>query len=116
MDNGPERLALIKQMRAIAVEDCPWIPYMHREQLGLDYAWLKNGKSHGMANDTTKYWRMDGPTRAKRQADWNQPNFWPVLGLVVLLTLGSMPAAAVVRQRRRRKVRRETGHETGGVS
>ncbi|MGV3721397.1 MAG: ABC transporter substrate-binding protein, partial [Actinomycetota bacterium] len=111
MDDGPERIAIIEKMRAIAVEDCPWIPYMHRAQLGLDYDWLKNGKSHGIANDITKYWRVDGARRAERQAAWNQPNFLPAIALALGVTLLSLPAAAVVRKRRRRKVRRETGEE-----
>jgi len=109
MDDGPQRLAIIEKMREIAVEDCPWIPYMHRAQLGLDYDWLKNGKSHGMANDITKYWRIDGTRRAQRQAEWNQPNYLPSIALLLGVTLASIPAAAVVRNRRRRKVRRETG-------
>lgn len=106
MDDSPERLEIIRQMREIAVEDCPWISYMHREQMGLDYSWLKNSKSHGVANDTTKYWRIDGASRARQQAAANHPNYWPTVGLLAVIALGSMPAATVIRNRRRRKVRR----------
>jgi ABC-type transport system substrate-binding protein len=109
MEDGPERLEIIRQMREIAVEDCPWISYMHREQMGLDYDWLKNSKSHGVANDTAKYWRIDGPRRNGQQLAANHPNYWPTLGLLAVIALGSMPAATVIRNRRRRKVRREAG-------
>jgi ABC-type transport system substrate-binding protein len=109
MEEGPARVEVIRKMRAIAVEDCTWIPYMHREQMGLDYDWLKNSKSHGVANDVTKYWRIDGKRRDAQQVAWNQPNYWPILGLLALVGAGSMPAVSVIRNRRRRKVRREAG-------
>ncbi|MDQ3814902.1 MAG: ABC transporter substrate-binding protein, partial [Armatimonadota bacterium] len=108
MDDGPERLALIGQLRAIAEEDCPWVFMEHGESLGLGYEWLTNGKPHAMANDTTKYRGINGPLRARRQAEWNQANYWPVVAVMLVLVAGSLPAAATVRQRRTRRLRRET--------
>jgi ABC-type transport system substrate-binding protein len=109
MDDGPEREAIIRRMREISVEDCPWIYTIHNEQLGIDYGWLKNGKPHGVANDLAKYWRVDGAQRAALQAEWNRPNYWPVVILAAVFTLGSVPAVRVIRGRRRRKVRVENG-------
>ena len=73
MNDGPERQALIEKMRAIAVEDCPWIPIYHSLAMGLSYDWLKNTMSHPIANDMAQYRRVDFKTRAAKQAEWNHP-------------------------------------------
>jgi oligopeptide transport system substrate-binding protein len=106
MDDGPQRLELIRRMRAIAVEDCPWIYHIHGEGFGLTQAWFPNFKPHPVAMDTVKYYAIDGPRRARLQAEWNRPNYWPALGALIFLIVGSLPAASVVRQRTQRHVRR----------
>src|SRR5262249_49784665 len=106
MDDGPERLSVIRRMREIAVEDFPWFYIIHYESLGLVYDWIGNYKPHPVALDSAKYRTVDGPRRARLQAAWNQPNYWPALGIALFLLLGSMPAAAVVRRRSTRKARR----------
>ena len=50
MDDGPERLAIIRKMRDIAVEDCPWVFDDHAELLLLHYDWLRNMKRHPIAS------------------------------------------------------------------
>lgn len=107
MDDGPQRLAIIRQMRAIIQEDCPWIYLNHDENLGIGYSWLRNGKPSPVANDTLKYRGVDGPLRAKMQALWNKPNYVPVIIGAILLFLGSIPAAATVRRRKTRRARRD---------
>ncbi|HEX2999957.1 MAG TPA: ABC transporter substrate-binding protein, partial [Armatimonadota bacterium] len=107
MDDGPARMALIRRMRAIVQEDCPWIFLQHDESLAIYYDWLRNVKPHPVTNDSIKYRTVDGARRARLQAEWNRPVLWPAVVLVLFLTVGSLPAIAVVRNRRRRKVRRE---------
>lgn len=109
MDDTPERLDLIKKMRAVIQEDCPLIYREHQELFGMRHAWYRNYKPNALAFDTVKYYRIDGPLRARLQQQWNVPNFWPLLGMAVLLLLGSLPAVNVVRQRTHRHVRRENG-------
>jgi len=106
MDDGPERLALIRQMREIAMQDCPWIYINHSESYGLTQPWLKNYKPHPIALDTMKYIGVDGAMRTHLQQKWNQPNYWLLLGIVLLVCLGSLPAVQVVRARHNRHVRR----------
>ncbi|MCC6446052.1 MAG: hypothetical protein IT210_21685 [Armatimonadetes bacterium] len=106
MDDGPERLAVIKRMRAIAVEDCPWIFMRHDEDIGIHYDWLADVKSHPIAYDTVKYLGLESRRRAHLQQEWNQPNLLPVAFFVAFLVLGSIPAARAVGQRRHRKARR----------
>lgn len=106
LDDGPKRMDVIRQMRAIAVEDCPWIFQQHDENYAIGHAWLYNVKPQPIANDWLKYRRVDGALRERLQMAWNHPNYWPALGTVLFLIVGSMPAASVVRNRRRSSVRR----------
>jgi oligopeptide transport system substrate-binding protein len=106
MDDGPERLAIIHEMRDLVQEDCPLVYLYHDEDLLINHQWLGNVNPHGVANDLIKYRTVDGPRRAALQREWNQPNFWPAIGLAVFIVAGSIPAAGVVSRRRRRKVRK----------
>lgn len=107
MQDGPERKALIAQLRDIAVEDCPWIYMTHNETFALKQPWVHNFKSQPVAMDSVKYWNVDGAIRARLQAEWNQPDYWPLVGLAGLIMSASIPALRVIRKRRTRYVRRE---------
>lgn len=106
MEDGPERMAIIKKMRDISVEDCPWIYLQHGESFALTQPWLHNYKPHPVALDTIKYWGVDGTQRARLQAEWNHPNYWPVAAFALFLVVGTLPALNIVRQRGQRHVRR----------
>jgi oligopeptide transport system substrate-binding protein len=105
MEDGPERAEIIRQMRNIAVEDGPMIYGVHSESYGLVQPWLRNVKPNPIALDSPKYYAVDATKRLRLQREWNRPNLWPLVGLVVFLTVGSLPAVQVVRQRSRRHVR-----------
>ena len=92
--------------RAIVEEDCPWIPTLHSETFALTQQWLKNFRPHPVSLDGMKYWRVDGPLRARLQAEWNRPNYWPILAIVALAVIAIVPAATVVQARTNRRVRR----------
>jgi ABC-type transport system substrate-binding protein len=110
MNDGPERLAIINRMRAIAVEDCPLVYLEHSESLSIHYDWLKNVKPHPISNDFAKYERVDGKYRARMQEEWNKPVYWPVIGLFVFLILGSLPAIYIVNNHKRRHIRKQKGN------
>jgi ABC-type transport system substrate-binding protein len=84
LDNGPEKQKLIDQMVAIAQQDSPWawgyFPYV-----GVAFqSWVHNGKPTVLVNDRALYYRVDPVLRAQRQAEWNNPVWWPLVGLLVL--------------------------------
>jgi ABC-type transport system substrate-binding protein len=105
LNDGPERAALIKQMRDVEVEDCAWIPIFHNVALSLNYDWLKNVKAHPLANDAAQYRDIDADLRRRKRAEWNKPNVLPLIALVTVIVVGAVPAAGVVRQRINRRVR-----------
>lgn len=109
MNDGPARLAVINKMRDLEAEDCAWIPIYHDVSLSLNYGWLRNVKPHALANDAAMYRNIDTAERARRQRGWNQPNYWPILGVAAMLVVGALPAVAVIRHRTNRRVRREGG-------
>ena len=104
MDDGPERLKLINQLREIANNDCPIIWYQHSQSLSLTYDWVDPTKPNPLNNNKLKYRAVDGETRVESQQKWNRPVWWPVVAILAALGLGSLPAFAVVKNRHRRRV------------
>ena len=88
LDDGPEKQGVIDRMVGILQRDSPWcfgyFPYG-----GLAFQqWVHNGKPSILIRDMAKYYRVDAPVRAQRQADWNAPVRWPM----ALLGLGLLAA------------------------
>lgn len=106
MDDSPQRLAIIRQMRAIVQEDCPLIPYLNDEPYTLLQPWLYNMKPHALAYDVMKYYRVDGAERATLRRDWNRPNYLPAAVLLVAAVLLLAPAGRIVNRHRNRRQRR----------
>ena len=77
LDNGPERLALIREMRAILERERPWIEMFHSESYALYHEWLHNVKPAGISYPTGKYVDVDPALRAERRMAWNEPVLWP---------------------------------------
>lgn len=91
VDDGPQKQALIDRMTAIVQQDAPWsfgyFPYAS----GAFQAWVHNAKPAVLVRDMARYLRIDAAERARRQAAWNHPVWWPVglaaAGLILLVAL-----------------------------
>jgi len=92
MENGPERQLIIDRMVAVLRQDAPWVWGYHPKDYSLNHAWLANVKPNQMARNGLKFYRLDPALREARRAEWNHPVFWPVLLLLALLVLGTLPA------------------------
>jgi ABC-type transport system substrate-binding protein len=106
MLDTPERLRLIRQMRDIAVEDCPLIPLSYGESRTMIQPWMLHAKPHPIANDTSTYWAVDPKLRTRLQSQWNAPRVWPLLALALLACIFLLPAASAFARHSRRKLRR----------
>ena len=86
-------------MIEILREDSPWLFGFFPKAFSLHHSWYKNAKPHLMANNTLKYKRVDGVTRAAAQKAWNRPVLWPLILLFALLLVSLVPAVRSFRAR-----------------
>jgi hypothetical protein len=99
MDNSPERLDIIREMTEIAQKDSPWVWGFYPVSFGLQHKWVKNIKSNSMANNTMKYMRIETEARAALRERWNKPRLMPIIAIVVIFILVSIPAVITIRRR-----------------
>jgi ABC-type transport system substrate-binding protein len=92
MENGPERLDLIRRMRVILETERPWIELFHVETFILQHGWMRNVKPLGMSFSILKYEDVDPVRRAQRRAEWNRPVLWPLYVLAGVTVLLLVPA------------------------
>ncbi len=99
MPNGPERLAIIREMKKILYMDSPWVGGLNPVAYGLFHEWYSNAKPNAMYRGALKFKRIDHVMREEKREEWNQPLFWPVIVFVILLGLGTVPAINTIRRR-----------------
>ena len=102
MENGPERLNIIREMKKIMQRDAPLVWGYHPVGFSLFHSWLFNNKPNSMANNTFKYQRLNPAAREQYREKWNQPVWWP-LSIVGGVAVGSV-ALAVWTVRRREEL------------
>ncbi|HCY10965.1 MAG TPA: peptide ABC transporter substrate-binding protein [Deltaproteobacteria bacterium] len=100
MENGPERQAVIDEMTTIVRSDAPWIFGYHPVAFTLFHGWVENVKPNAMANNTMKYIKIDAEKRQYLRDEWNEPRLWPVVAVIALLVIGSLPAIITMRRKR----------------
>lgn len=102
MENTPERFELIRKAVDILQRDAVMTWQFHPEAYTLCHEWYQNFKPHDMAYNLIKYRRVDPALRVKRQHEWNQPIYWPLVLLGVIIVGGIVPAGI-------KKYKRERG-------
>lgn len=103
MDDGPERMDLIRRMQDIVRHDSPWLFGFHPKSFMLHHAWYRNLEPNLMANNELKYQRIDTAERTRQRDAWNRPVWWPLWLLAGLILLALAPAVAGYRRRQREK-------------
>ncbi len=92
MENSPERQEIIDEMIKISREDAPWLWGFHPKAFSLYHSWYKNAYPNLMANNKTKYLKIDSDLRKKYQEKWNQPVVWPLIVLLIIVLILLVPA------------------------
>lgn len=100
MPDGPERLAVIREMRGILEREGPWIDLFFPETYALIHGWVYNAKPLGMSYSTLKYRWVDAPDRARKRLAWNEPVVWPAWLLLGLAVIVIAPGIVAVLRRR----------------
>jgi len=104
MENGVQRQQIIEKMLAIVRKDAPWIWGYHPKQFSLYHSWVKNIKPNLMANNITKYRRIDVEQRTKLQQMWNRPILWPIALFLLLSVLLVLPAFMQYQRKKQQKI------------
>jgi len=92
MDNGPERLAIIRKMLHIIRRDAPWGFGHHMLQYELYHAWCGNAYPHALAYNQEKYRRINVAARTEYRRKHNKPVWWPLAAFGLLLVVAIVPA------------------------
>ena len=92
MDNGPERLGIIRRLNALLVEQCPVVFHFHPVIFTLYQPWIGRVSSNAMLaqGGGLKYVSLDPTLRAEKIRAWNRVLTWPLgaLGGLVAVLLG----------------------------
>lgn len=94
MDNGPERLEIIKQMNGMLAEDCPMILGFIKAFYTAVQPWAPRTHHNMMLEGGLKYIPVDPVMREQKRAEWNRKPLWP------LAILGGIFVAGVIYARR----------------
>lgn len=105
LNNGPQRLDLIKKMNKVVRRDAPWLFGFNPKSFSLYHHWYKNAKPNQMANNTLKYKDVDVAQRQAARQRWNQPVVWPVIILSIVLILSAVPAYLSYRRKQQEVLR-----------
>ena len=90
MENSPQRLALIGEMRALLERESPWIPLYYPEDYALQHGWLANVKAPALSIPIYKYVDLAPDRRAQARRAWNEPIRWPAYALVAAVAFGAI--------------------------
>ncbi|MDH3948852.1 MAG: ABC transporter substrate-binding protein, partial [Gammaproteobacteria bacterium] len=99
MENSPERFDIIQQLVAIARRDAPWLWGFHPKQFVLHHSWYGNVKPNLMAHNTLMYKRIDPQLREQQRHAWNTPILWPVVVVLLIMTISIIPAVMTYRRK-----------------
>lgn len=99
MDPSPERLAIIAQMNAMLVEDCPFILMSHPVVFSLSQPWTPRIMANSMVSNGLKYTQIDPVLRAARREEWNKVTVWPLWLAIGMAAVGGGSAIAWARRR-----------------
>lgn len=114
MQNTPQRLAIIHKMVEIAQKDSPWIWGFNPKSLALYHSWLKNVYPNALANNTTKYKRIDVQDRYQKQQEWNKPIIWPLILVALIALLSIWPLRQAYKKRQANVLTTPESDQKGG--
>jgi ABC-type transport system substrate-binding protein len=107
LDDGPQKQMLIDQMVKTVQQDAPWTFGFFPYASAAVQSWVHNSKSAILIRDQGRYLRLDVAQRIKRQKEWNDQVWWPMLLLCGALAALVVVAVRSLRRRERMNARGE---------
>ncbi|MDQ3621163.1 MAG: ABC transporter substrate-binding protein [Verrucomicrobiota bacterium] len=86
MENTPERMAIIRRMNDLLIEDCPNILNFHKAYYLVIQPWAPRTHENTMLERGFKYYTTDPVLREQKRREWNPIPAWPMsvpLGVLV---------------------------------
>jgi ABC-type transport system substrate-binding protein len=102
LDDGPEKEQLIHQMTALVQRDAPWMFGYFPFSGGAYHQWVGNAKPTQMVRNTLQYMKIDPVLRDAKIREWNNPIWWPLIVLALVVALAILPAYITYRRRAKR--------------
>ncbi len=105
-ENDPQRQQLIDAMVNIVRHDAPWIWGINPEEFVLSQSWVSHVKPNAMTYGTLKYTAINVAKRNTLRQAWNQPIFWPVGLLFLLLLILILPLVIAYHKKEKQPAKR----------
>lgn len=105
LPNTMQRQQLINQMVEIARYDSPMIFGVHVEDIVLSHRWDYPTKPNVIAYNTLKYQKIDPVLRATLRTRWNKRILWPLLVIVLVFFILSLPVFVRYLQKERQSIK-----------
>ena len=102
MPDSPQKAAIVDQMVKVVQNDAPWMFGMFPKSGGAYQQWVGNAKPTQMVRNTLQYMKIDSALRAEKVRQWNQPVWWPLPLLAIVLALLIWPAWRALRRQQYR--------------
>jgi ABC-type transport system substrate-binding protein len=99
MENTPERLAIIKQMNDILIDECPMILRFHKGYYVIGQPWAPTTHMNLLLEGGIRYRTVDPELREKKRAEWNPQPKWPIAAGLGVIALGVVWGVRVNRRR-----------------
>ncbi|MEP6609048.1 MAG: ABC transporter substrate-binding protein [Burkholderiaceae bacterium] len=111
LDDVPRKQQVIDQMNAIVQRDAPWAFGYNPYAGSVVHQWVGNVKPGPLVNDRLMYMKVDPELRAAKIRQWNNPIWWPIVVIALLLIAAVIPAFRSWRRRERENAGRTLAAE-----
>ena len=113
LDDVPRKQEVIDRMVAITQEDAAWAFGYNPYAGTVHQQWVGNVKPGPLVNDRLMFMKVDPALRAAKIAQWNNPVWWPIVVIVMVLIAAVIPAFRTWKRRERENAAR--GLAVGGA-
>ena len=99
MENTPERMAIIRRMSDILIEDCPALMTFHKGYYVIAQPWAPVTHKNTLLEGGLKYLPIDHALRDKQQRQLNEVPAWPLVLAGAVFAMGVVYTVSLSRKR-----------------
>jgi len=99
MENSPERMAIVKEMNEILIEDVPIMLEFNKAGYIVEQPWAPITHRNTLLEGGLKYLTVDPALREQKRREWNPVPKWPIAVALGVLVAGAGYGIALNRKR-----------------